>query len=199
MRSFRHCTAADLDTAARVLATAFVDDPVFGWIYPDRAARPDLLVEWMVLEIGFAHRRGHTYLAHDATAATVWAPPDVSLDDEETGQAMAGLLARQLGPDAATRLAGGGGIAEMHPREPHFYLRLVGVHPDRQGQGVGREMLAPILELCDAEDLPAYLENSNPRNEPFYRSLGFGEVGRARLGDGPELQGMWRPPGAATT
>ena len=59
-------------------------------------------------------------------------------------------------------------------------------------------MLAPVLAMCDAEDLPAYLENSNPRNEAFYRSLGFDEVGRVQITDGPVLQGMWREPGTAT-
>ena len=197
MRPFRHCRAADLDTATEVLAAAFFDDPVFGWIYPDATTRAGHLRDWMGLAVRTSFARGHTYLAHDGGAATVWAPPDVSLEDDASRAEHGEMIVRHLGADAA-RLGGASGIAEMHPEEAHFYLRLVGVRPDRQGQGLGRSMLAPVLAMCDAEDLPAYLENSNPRNEAFYRSLGFDEVGRVQITDGPMLQGMWREPGTAS-
>ena len=39
------------------------------------------------------------------------------------------------------------GIESRHPREPHLYLAVVGVRPERQGQGLGSALLGPGLAL----------------------------------------------------
>jgi MFS family permease len=56
-------------------------------------------------------------------------------------------------------------------RKPHWYLWLLGVDPDRQGQGVGSALLAPILARADAEGLPCALETLTERNVWFYRGV----------------------------
>jgi hypothetical protein len=40
------------------------------------------------------------------------------------------------------------------------------------------------LELARADGCPAFLETGNPRNVPFYRSLGFQIVDEQRAPDG---------------
>jgi GNAT superfamily N-acetyltransferase len=86
-------------------------------------------------------------------------------------------------------------IDSAHPREPHVYLFYVGVHQDSRGQGLGAALLAPMLERCDTEGTPAYLENSNPDNEAFYARLGFVQRGTISLPKGaPPLVPMWREP-----
>jgi hypothetical protein len=42
--------------------------------------------------------------------------------------------------------------------------------------------------------LPAYLESTNPRNIPFYESLGFCPVGIIQSGTSPEIVPMLREP-----
>ena len=60
-----------------------------------------------------------------------------------------------------------------HPKEPHYYLALLGAEPARQGHGIGSAMLSSQLECCDATAIPAYLESSNPRNVAFDGRHGF--------------------------
>jgi len=88
-------------------------------------------------------------------------------------------------------------IAHPHDR-PHWYLNVIATVPHRQGHGLGAEALRPVLERCDAEKIPAYLESSNPRNMTLYRRHGFDDVGRPTidLPDGPSLYPMWREPRA---
>lgn len=86
-------------------------------------------------------------------------------------------------------------IEEAHPRDPHYYLEFLGTRADRQGHGVGSALLAPMLERCDREGVPAYLESSNPANIPFYARHGFEVSGSFDLPDDwPEFTPMWREP-----
>ncbi len=86
-------------------------------------------------------------------------------------------------------------VESMHPHEPHWYLATLGTEPAHQGRGVGSGLMRPVLEQCDREGLPAYLESSKERNVPFYRRHGF-EVARELdlPGGGPKMWTMWRTP-----
>jgi ribosomal protein S18 acetylase RimI-like enzyme len=88
-------------------------------------------------------------------------------------------------------------VEKHHPKEPHCYLQSIGVEPALQGRGLGKALLQPVLDRCDAEQVPAFLETVQERNLPPYRSRGFVEVSRAPLaGGGPLMYFMWREPQA---
>ena len=82
-----------------------------------------------------------------------------------------------------------------HPRdEPHYYLSLLGTHPDHRGKGIGMALLEHDLALIDADGFPAYLESSNPANNHRYAGVGFEEVGEFSYpGGDPLVTTMWRP------
>ena len=61
----------------------------------------------------------------------------------------------------------------FHPKEPYWYLPLIGVDPARQGKGLGGALLRHQLAICDRDGAPAYLESSNPRNISLYERHGF--------------------------
>ena len=84
-----------------------------------------------------------------------------------------------------------------HPRdEPHYYLSLLGTHPDHRGKGIGMALLEHDLALIDTDGFPAYLESSNPANNHRYAGVGFEELGESptlaetrwsrRCGDPPD-------------
>lgn len=55
--------------------------------------------------------------------------------------------------------------------------------------------MAPVLERCDREGLPAYLEASSARNRALYLRHGFEVVEEVHLpADGPPVWLMWRNP-----
>ena len=69
------------------------------------------------------------------------------------------------------------------------------MRPAAQGRGLGTALVRPMLERCDREGRPAYLEATTPRNRALYERLGFALVEEMRFPqDGPPLWRMWREP-----
>jgi GNAT superfamily N-acetyltransferase len=63
----------------------------------------------------------------------------------------------------------------IHPDFPHWYLAVLGVHPDYQGRGLGSRLLDALVARA-AEDgaQPIYLESDREASVRFYRTRGFG-------------------------
>ncbi len=79
-------------------------------------------------------------------------------------------------------------IEGAHGRHPeHYYLAVLGTRPDRQGHGVGSALVQPILDICDREQLGAYLESSKEQNMALYRRHGFEVVEVLHLPKGPDI------------
>jgi GNAT superfamily N-acetyltransferase len=70
----------------------------------------------------------------------------------------------------------------------------VGVVPEATGQGRGSALLEPMLQRCDAERLPAYLEASGEDNARLYARLGFEPRDEIEIFEGVRVRPMWREP-----
>lgn len=64
----------------------------------------------------------------------------------------------------------------------YWYVGFLAVDPDYQGQGVGCLLLQLVLDKADRDDLPIYLETSNPKNVPWYERFGFVVVYKEKAG-----------------
>jgi GNAT superfamily N-acetyltransferase len=195
--------AARRDEAAllgEVLADAFAEDPVFAWLIPPhlRARDNRLRTVFTSMSRGYLRQGKPCYITADASAAALWAAPggwamplsQVIIEAAPNGLAFRRRLLRAL----RTQLQ----IERLHAAQsaPHWYLGYLGTRSDRQGEGLGTQMLREVLAGLDTSGVPAYLESSNERNLPLYERNGFRVVGELRaLGDGPTIWRMWREPG----
>jgi GNAT superfamily N-acetyltransferase len=125
----------------------------------------------------------------EGVTAAVWAPPGAE-EDEQLGEQVV-EIAGEYGDRLGLVL---GLLEENHPAEPHYYLFLLGTRPGWQGQGLGSALMRPMLERCDRDGVPAYLEATSEGNRRLYLRHGFEVTEELLLPDGPPLWRMWRAP-----
>jgi ribosomal protein S18 acetylase RimI-like enzyme len=193
----RRASMQDAPVLARTLARAFADDPVSAWFYPraeDRERRLRKAYERLFLRrIALPHDATFSVDGHAAVA--MWLPPGKAHLGVVDQLSLLPAMVATEGRDLPRTLRGMAAFDAVHPHEPHWYLWLMGVGPERQGEGLGSRLLAEGLDRCDAERMPAYLEASTERNRALYLRHGFEDRGELRLpDDGPRLWPMWREP-----
>jgi len=173
--------------AIAALTAAFRADPVVRWLYPEETEYDAHFPRFAEAFGGNAFTCGTAFFQEGAAA--LWLPPGAGPDEN----ALVEVLVETVSP---TRLdavfAQLEQMGRAHPAEPHWYLPLIGVEPERRGAGLGGALMREVLARCDHDGLPAYLESTNPRNIPFYERLGFRVAGVIQVADAPAIIPMRR-------
>jgi GNAT superfamily N-acetyltransferase len=185
------------------LAAAFHHDPVLSWLLPDESTRAAGLRAHFEIEtrhVVLPHRDGGSTFATlesdagDVVGAALVLPPGQWRTPlrVQAGHALDYLrVFRRRLPRALGVLTA---LERRHPDRPHYYLPYIGVRPDAQRRGLGTALLRPVLDRCDREGVPAYLEASAPDNARLYRRLGFRTTRIVRPLGSPPLELMIRDP-----
>ncbi|HSE98163.1 MAG TPA: N-acetyltransferase [Blastocatellia bacterium] len=192
--SIKTAAPTDEERAISVIVLAFSSDPVARWTYPDPHDYLRYFPEVVRAFGGNAFQHGTGYHADSFQGAALWLPPGVQPREEE----MVALLQRSI-PDRNQEevFSVMEQMGSYHISEPHWYLPLIGVDPAKQGMGIGSALMKHALAECDRENLPAYLESSNPRNIPLYERHGFEVIGTIQAGSSPPIYPMLRKPRSA--
>jgi GNAT superfamily N-acetyltransferase len=194
-QELRTATASDLDGVTATLAAAFATDPLWSWAFPD----PDHLAVWWRFYIGSALRYPSVWIKGEYAAVAVWIPPDGTELTEEEEERIEPVIRDLIGPRCDDVMGLLERFEASHPTDrPHYYLSLLGTHPDHRGSGLGMALLSQNLDRMDAEGVPAFLESSNPANNARYERLGFRQVGEFTTPDGARtVATMWRDVGGS--
>jgi GNAT superfamily N-acetyltransferase len=172
------------------IVLGFVADPMARWVWRDSSQYLRVMPPFVDAFGGRAFEHGTADIAEGVRAAALWLPPGVEPDEAKMDAIMEETLRPEISEDIAAVMKG---MAEHHPREPHWYLPLVAADPNWIGQGLGTLLMKHALRRCDEEGVAAYLESSNPRNISFYERHGFKIVGKIQSGSSPVLTPMLRP------
>jgi GNAT superfamily N-acetyltransferase len=193
----RRATASDLDAIVATLVDSHVDYVWERWALPgpNRRERLATLVRRDLELLGIPHRE--VWVLDDAAAVAMWIPaPDRSLPSPAALAEAAQCAESCVGDHLAAVEAVEAVLREHRPSAPHWFLATMGTRPDRQRQGLGTAVLAPVLDELDRTGVPACLETSSTANVAFYSTLGFEPVAHLdRLPAGaPATWVMWRAP-----
>lgn len=192
----RRATRSDVKPAGDVLAAAMATDPIACWILGKEAdvERRLRLVFRGLIRVATRASDHEVHLTADGWTVGLWhGVGRWDLQSMDMLRIFPSTLRSGFLNKRGLQLSNA--MHKVHPREPHYYLEVLGTRPDRQGRGGGSAVMAAMAERCDREGVAAYLENSNPRNEPLYRRHGFEPMPAFGLPVGcPPLVPMWRQP-----
>jgi ribosomal protein S18 acetylase RimI-like enzyme len=182
-------TPSDVEQAVAVIVLAFSTDPVARWTYPDPH---QYLTHFPALVRAFGGKAlvpGTGHQVSKFAGAALWLPPGIHPDEDALGAVLQGSVAaeRQAAVFAIFERMGG-----YHPRQPHWYLPLIGVDPVHQYKGYGSALLQHALLQCDRDHAPAYLESTNPANIRLYERHGFEVLDAIQVGSSPPIFPMLR-------
>jgi len=182
-------TASD-DDLAQIRTTfvrSFWEDPVVRWLFPD----DDEFREGTMM-IDFFRRlvaHGFSSVTPDVVAFALWIPPgrpEVEIEQSVTDSPTDELIGKFV--------ALGEAVGANTPSEDHWYLQMIGTHPDWQRRGYGSQLISEGISRARRDGLGVYLETETIENVAYYRHLGF-EVRSEWDVDagGPHMWGMWHP------
>lgn len=171
--AIRKAVSSDLAQLTHSIALAFASDPLTRWLAGGgdalRVSRRFFQAEYAV-----ARRYNLIYTDEERSGTAIWLPPGKRLGLRDSlAQAWYLAGAVRITRQAAAQLRLFFTLEQVRPSAPHYYLRLLGVRPERQGQGLGSALIRPVLEQCDQQHTPAYLETETEANVRYYQKHGF--------------------------
>ena len=190
----------DLSAIADVAMAAFLDDPFFTFLSPsERQRRRGLRIFFGSFVRYLGPGRAVWVARHDGAIVGIsaWAEPEkypAPFRDQilQSLQAFRALFVRPKALIDGLRYIMA--IDHEHPKEPVWYLALLAVIPDHQRKGMGKELMAPVLEICDREGYDVYLETQKEDNLAYYRRVGCDVVNVLHpVKNGPPLWTLRRP------
>lgn len=178
----RRMTTADEGAVGDILGLAFADQPnTLAVARGDAALARRIAFDGMrVATLGRTHK--NLWVAEEAGGggrvlgalnAVEWPHCQMSVGEKlRTAPPM--ILAMGMAVPRGFRIMSAWGRRD--PKERHWHIGPVGVHPDVQGRGIGTSLMASFLEVVDGQRAAAYLETDRTRNLPFYERFGFAVV-----------------------
>lgn len=198
--SIREATYADLVPASKILAAAFMNEPLFGGeFHPYRAQYPDDMHLFFLQKLRVDWARSgspnlHIALSHppsdpsQITGVAIWLrkrstpQPDswstaATVKAMEAANAAEALVYRNRAAEPANHgmLEASAKFMKHHwsgSRADSWYLDLLGVDPTTGGHGYGKALVRYGLEIAKRESLGASVISALGR-ESFYTALGF--------------------------
>jgi GNAT superfamily N-acetyltransferase len=187
--------SVDGDEQASVYATlvsAFTNDPVERWLWPEPAEYRSCFPQFLAAFGGRAFETDTVWTLEEFSAVAMWLPPGAEPDGASIISVLTDTVAPSLHDDLFAVMDD---MEAAHPNGPHWYLPWFGVDASRQGSGLGNALMAACLGAVDSHHLPAYLETPNPRTIGFYERHRFTVTGHSQHGSCPPMTFMQREAG----
>lgn len=192
----RKMLARDIDDACEVIGLAFADNPnTLAVVRGDRPkARRMMQIAVRAAKLG--RKVSHVLLAEDGGRivgvlnAAEWPNCQLSMSEKLR---TAPVMIRVAGCGLPRSLKMVSVWAKHDPQERHWHLGPIGVHPELQGRGVGKALLASFLKTVDEQSSPGYLETDVDRNVTLYEKFGFKVIAQEEI-NGVNNRFMWRLP-----
>lgn len=182
---------------ADVLTRAFLDDPYYGYIMPNRNKSRKQLHWWMKLLLNYTLKYGDIYYTDDHKAIAMWLGPEKPVVSDIKILSMGLILYPfKVGLRNFMRLMDiDGQWKKEHKKldKRHYYLMVIGVEPEFQQKGIGSRLMQVGLKKADDEKLECFLETVTPEDVRFYEKHNFKVIHNKAFSEKQQFWIMKRP------
>jgi ribosomal protein S18 acetylase RimI-like enzyme len=184
-----------------VLCDAFHDYPVMRYVLgPSNPVYDERLRTLIGFFVSARVLRNEPMLGVDDGTGNLAAAAILTLP--RSGEPPAELIARreavwlELGAAERQRYDAFGEAGEQFTVDaPHCHLNMIGVRRTHAGRGLGRRLMDAVHQLSGADPASCgvTLSTEDPLDVPLYERFGYRVLGHARVSEGLETWGFFRP------
>lgn len=170
----RRATVNDRQLVIDILKKSFEDNRSVNYVVKQDQKREDRIKGLMQYSFDVCNSFGEVWISEDLQACALLLFPDKKRTSLKTILWDLKLALSVIGLDRVTAvLRRESMIKNFHPKKPFAYLWFIGVNPAKQNKGIGSAFIQEVIEKCEQDQRPIYLETSVERNLPFYKKFGF--------------------------
>lgn len=187
MDSLYRLTFADASRAGEAMADAFSHDPLWTKIFEGESDLERRYQACFEVPVRHCLKYGDVYATSENLEGVAAFVPHRFADMSFWRMLRSGALGcgMRMGITAARRMSDlrvlSADRARIAAERPHMYLLVLGVRTAHHGKGHGGTLLRALIEDCDRQGLPIYLETETEDNVQMYKHFGFQTVKEIRL------------------
>jgi len=188
-----------VDEAVDVLTEAFEFYPVFEFVLPQgterRRHKLQALVYFYLMTRHLRRRPVYAVQENGKLQAVVLANPPGPAAPMPELSALEKQLLHILGTEAEQRrLKYENASDDGEPRQPHFFIGMIGTRASARGKGYGRRLIEKIADISASHPVSqgVALSTEDEENVKFYERLGFSITLETVVGP-LRTWAMWRP------
>ena len=168
----------DTEKVTEVLFAAFEQDPLMRYFFGNEYQNLARYLMQYVCKLGDLSDLllWGAFIEEELTGVALITPPEVDDRNRQEMTQAEEQLAIAVGEAVIARIERYFQVKEVNkPKQPHFYLDVLGVLPKSQGQGVGKALIEKLHKISEEYTLSygIALDTENERNLDFYRRLGY--------------------------
>lgn len=193
---------AEFDSAVRLLADSYADDPSVGAILPGQSRDQvapilEVYVRYLLMEgmrLGFVSALKRK---NKLAGVVIYFPPEQPKNSHGSwfhSIKAALTLLPLLGIGGFGRLIRlTNALESRRPSLPHYYIELGCVARGQKNKGVGKQLANYIFRLANRDHCGVYAETFNPDNLPIMKRLGY-QIQSNHEVNGMPFWSLWHEP-----
>jgi len=167
--------------ACKVAGSAFQDDPVMVFVYPDEKERKQKSQYGFYMLYRYGIKHGLTYAtSNNLEGITIWLPPGKVYPSIWTmmrygafyTMRKVGLKMKAMKITMTVFKYEEERHKELVPYD-HWYFQNIAVKPEEQGKGYGGLLINTMIKTIESDRLPIYVETNTEKAVSIYQKYGF--------------------------
>jgi hypothetical protein len=164
--------------ASSMLSRAFQNDPLIRWQIPNLYKRVMKIHSYWEFTLRIGIKYGEVYgTSKDLEGIAIWRPPNTPISYWTYLKSGIFKFPFIFGIKSTKKItfsqAVKDSIRNILMKGPYWYLELIAVDPNYQGQGFANMLLKPMIKRIDEKRLPISLETNLKKCISFYQHFDF--------------------------